>query len=89
MKNNEVECSKCQEETEKWGLLESAGFSQCHQQRENETASGGGLHLLSLELATRRGAGRSEPRKEEEGGKKGKIAKKVLRTRRIQSTRRQ
>lgn len=57
---------------------------------ENETASGGGLHLLSLELATRRGAGRSERWKEEEGGKKGKIAKKkVLKTRRIQSTRRQ
>lgn len=53
---------------------------------EKEIASGGGLHLLSLELATTQQ--RCGEERAQEGGKKGKIAKKVIETRRIQSTQR-
>lgn len=75
VKHNEVDSTRCQEETGKWGLLESAGFSSLPvSPTEKEIASEGGL-----QLATRRSAGRSEKRKEETEGRKERRRRKVRR----------
>lgn len=74
MKDNEVDCTRYPEETEKWELLKKNWILPVS---PTEHCKWGRVALAESRACDRlRSAGRSQSRKEEEGGKKRKIAKK-------------